>query len=77
MAIFFFKAYRREKQKAENGQTDPAETSWRLIKALRDRLQAKQVQKIMKTAGVVGQTANLGLLDAGEIKEMVSSNLDL
>jgi hypothetical protein len=26
----------------------------------------------MKTAGVVGQTANLGLLDAGEQKEMVT-----
>ena len=74
MAIFSIKAYRREKQKAENGQTDPAETSWRLIKALRDRLQAKQVQKIMKTAGVVGQT-NQGLLDAGEQKAMVSYHL--
>lgn len=47
-------AYRREKQKAENGFVDPAETSWRLIKALRDRLQGSQVQKIMKTAGVIG-----------------------
>ena len=51
-----FKAYRREKQKAEVGEHDPAETSWRLIKALRDRLQPGQVQKIVKKAGVIGES---------------------
>ena len=53
------KAYRREKQKAENGELDPAETSWRLIKALRDRLQPGQVQKIVKKAGVIGKNETI------------------
>ena len=46
-------AYRREKQKAEIGQSDPAETSWKLIKGLRERLQPGQVQSIVK--GVIAQ----------------------
>ena len=46
-------AYRREKQKAEVGAQDPAETSWKLIKGLRERLQPGQVQSIVKKAGVI------------------------
>ena len=59
--MLFSKAYRREKQKAEVGEHDPAETSWRLIKALRDRLQPGQVQKIVKKAGVIGNMCTFSL----------------
>ena len=55
-----FQAYRREKQKAEGGISDPAETSWKLIKGLRERLQPGQVQSIVKKAGVVAQKASTG-----------------
>ena len=54
-------AYRREKQKAEEGISDPAETSWKLIKGLRERLQPGQVQSIVKKAGVIAQKQTNGM----------------
>ena len=60
--IIQIQAYRREKQKAEEGIFDPAETSWKLIKGLREKLQPGQVQSIVKKAGVIAQKTGGGRL---------------
>ena len=64
-------AYRREKQKAEEGISDPAETSWKLIKGLRERLQPGQVQSIVKKAGVIAQKQTNGMSSHESINTII------